>query len=674
MTYSQSGGLFTFNTGTVGGFLQTAFQTTAPTTMSISGGTFQVATNNIFYLGCRTSSTVTISGNALVTTGTLSFNRAAATTGAAASVVNLNGGILQPTVILESYNGTVGTGGTLNLNGGTLQASPSAVAAWIPANTAHLMVSVNSGGAFIDTNGQNVTIAQPIVDGTGGAADSLTKLNNGMLTLTGASTYQGTTTISGGTLQLGNGGTTGALASAGSISIGSGATLAFNRTNSPNQGSDFSTSGISGAGGLVQLGPGTLTLNATNTYSGPTLVNTGALAVNGALTQTSTVTVATGGTLSGSGQIGGNTTVTTLTGNATINLSNGTIGGPLNVTGGNWFGSGTVNGLVTSSSNVFTVANGSTMNAVANINLSGGTLTGQGTITGGTLTLGSGAAIAPGATANTNNVGTLALPSLTTGGGGTLSFDLSNSAATLGANDLINVSGNVSLGGTTTVTINPTAGNLAFGTPYTLLSYVGNLTHSGVLNVVSPGAIGGRATPSIDYGTGNNSLVTMTLSGYNANLTWIGTSSTVWANNTSIKPWTSPTSPSGDFFTTADACTFDNNAVATSISLSGSLLPSSVTVTGTNNFTYSGSGSIGGLTGITITGPGSLTIGNTGNSYGGATLVQGGTLTAGANNAFRRPARWSSAAAPAMDWSIWPAIANRSLRWALTRWLRLLAN
>ena len=46
-----------------------------------------------------------------------------------------------------------------------------------------------------------------VISGTG----TLTKAGTGTTTLTGANTYTGTTTISAGTLQVGNGGTTGQL-------------------------------------------------------------------------------------------------------------------------------------------------------------------------------------------------------------------------------------------------------------------------------------------------------------------------------------------------------------------------------------------------------------------------------------------------------------------------------
>jgi autotransporter-associated beta strand protein len=204
LTYNQSGGLFNFNSSSASNnFIQTAFNATAPTNMSISGGTFQVARNNVLYLGERAAGSMTVSGNALVTVGSLAFNRAATgPTSTAAGILNLNGGTLQAGTIYESYNGSAASGGTLNFNGGLLQAANSS-STWIPASS-HLTLDVNAGGAVIDTNGQNVTIAANLLSGSGSAADTLTKIGNGTLTLSGTNTYMGMTEVNGGTLIVAN--------------------------------------------------------------------------------------------------------------------------------------------------------------------------------------------------------------------------------------------------------------------------------------------------------------------------------------------------------------------------------------------------------------------------------------------------------------------------------------
>ena len=87
-------------------------------------------------------------------------------------------------------------------------------------------------------------------------------------------TYNGTTLISGGTLQLGDGGTTGSLATTSAIT--NNATLAFNRSNAVTQGTDFAAV-IGGTGNVTQAGTGTTTFTGANTYTGTTTVSNGTL-------------------------------------------------------------------------------------------------------------------------------------------------------------------------------------------------------------------------------------------------------------------------------------------------------------------------------------------------------------------------------------------------------------
>lgn len=164
-------------------------------------------------------------------------------------------------------------------------------------------------GSFfgIDTSNGSQTYANVIADTNGGNnAIGFAKLGANTLTLTGENTYSlgsNATRVLAGTLQIGDGGTTGKLGGVGVV-VSSGATLAFNRSD------DISmTTNISGAGGLTKLGDGTLTLINPKSYTGATNVNAGTLLVNGSTAAGSTVSVASGARLGGSGTVSGPITV-----------------------------------------------------------------------------------------------------------------------------------------------------------------------------------------------------------------------------------------------------------------------------------------------------------------------------------------------------------------------------
>ena len=145
--------------------------------------------------------------------------------------------------------------------------------------------------------------------------------SGGLLDLTGSNTYGGATTITAGTLELGNGGSGGSLSPSSTISLGTsgtGGNLTFNRNTALVQGTDFTATAISGKGSVTVAGAGA-TLSSANTYQGGTTVTSGA-----------TLLVANGsnGSATGSGQFNLNAGAT-LAGNGTINSSgfnlNGTV-------------------------------------------------------------------------------------------------------------------------------------------------------------------------------------------------------------------------------------------------------------------------------------------------------------------------------------------------------------
>jgi fibronectin-binding autotransporter adhesin len=156
------------------------------------------------------------------------------------------------------------------------------------------------GSKMLTVGGNNLSTAVSgvIQDGgiDGGTGGSLLKVGTGTLTLTGTNTYTGGTTIHAGTIQLGNGGTTGSIAG----NVTDNGTLAFNRSDS------VTFAGvISGTGQVVKLGTGSLTLTSANTYTGTTKVDSGSLIVDGSTMSAQTL-VNSGAFLGGNGTIRGN--------------------------------------------------------------------------------------------------------------------------------------------------------------------------------------------------------------------------------------------------------------------------------------------------------------------------------------------------------------------------------
>lgn len=218
----------------------------------------------------------------------------------------VSGGTLQ--VSQDANLGAAGTGVTLN--GGTLKYGAG-------FDTAR-QVTVGANNGTIDTNGNMATLSTDVT-GPG----KLTKTGAGTLTLTADNSYAGGTAITGGTLQLGNGGTTGSIVG----DIANDGMLVANRANT------LAVAGvISGSGQLQQLGSGTTVLSGANSYSGLTTVTNGTLKAGAAHTfsAASAHRVASGATLDTAGL---NQVVGGLANAGTVSLLSATPGSTLTVHG-----------------------------------------------------------------------------------------------------------------------------------------------------------------------------------------------------------------------------------------------------------------------------------------------------------------------------------------------------
>ncbi|MEJ5382289.1 autotransporter-associated beta strand repeat-containing protein [Salmonella enterica subsp. enterica] len=228
------------------------------------------------------------------------------------------------------------TGGT-TISGGTLVAT-NVEALGSGDVTDNATLELNTGGTFDN-----------VISGSG----QVVKSGDEMLTLSGANSYTGGTTISGGTLVASN------VEALGSGDVTDNATLELNT------GGDFDNA-ISGSGQVVKSGDDALTLSGNNSYTGGTLISDGTLVASnvealgsGDVTNDAVLELNTGGdfdnAISGSGQV-------VKSGDKTLTLS-----GANSYTGGT-----TISGGTLVASNVEALGSGDiTDNATLELNTGG---------------------------------------------------------------------------------------------------------------------------------------------------------------------------------------------------------------------------------------------------------------------------------------------------------------
>jgi autotransporter-associated beta strand protein len=205
----------------------------------------------------------------------LTINAAIADNGSPSALTKLGVG----PVILNAANTY---SGATTIVAGTLQIGSGGTTGSISATS-----GVNNNGALIYNRGDALGVSH-VISGTG----SLTKQGAGTLTLSNANTYTGPTTVSAGTLQIGDGTTSGSIA--GTSAVTNNGTLAYNCSDDVSVGNQ-----ITGSGSLTKLGAGKLTLTVVPRYTGHTTVSAGTLRLNSPNpnNEASTVTLAASGAL-----------------------------------------------------------------------------------------------------------------------------------------------------------------------------------------------------------------------------------------------------------------------------------------------------------------------------------------------------------------------------------------
>jgi fibronectin-binding autotransporter adhesin len=469
-------------------------------------------------------------GTVTLGTKTLTLSNASGTFGGA---IDGSGG-LTLTAGTETLTGSQGYSGATTINGGTLALSGAgSIAASSGVSTAagavlDLSASTGGGATIKSLAGSGGTVALGTrtltlanasgtfggsINGSGGLA-----LSAGTETLTGNQGYSGATMINGGTLALSGAGSiaasSGVSTAAGAVLdiaasagggatikslAGSGGTVALGtKTLTLSNASGTFGGAINGSGGLA-LTAGTETLTASQGYSGATTINGGTLALSGvgSIASSSGVGLATGGTFNISASAGGGATIKSLAGSGgtvalgtrTLTLSNasGTFGGAFAGSGGLTLTGGTETLTGNSSAYTGTVninagrllmgAGGTLGNGAATVNVNtGGTLGGTGTV-GGNVAVNAGGILSAGF-----SPGTLTISGdLVQNSGAISTFELGQSGIVGGAsNDLVNVGGNLTMGGTLNLTP-PSAGW------YRLYNVAGTI--SGSYDTVNSGAL-----------------------------------------------------------------------------------------------------------------------------------------------------------------------------------------
>lgn len=469
----------------------------------------------------------------------------------------------------------------------------------------------------------------------------------------GVTVFNGTLSHVGAIQQVNSGTSSGKIIVNGNQSLGS-ATVNVPTTASGTVSSAYtiqmgaSVADIQSWGSTAINQNATIIVNSTATLTGGVGIGgqagaTGAtLVVDGALTSASTLGLGSagvtgnlriGGSASFSGAVStgataGNKIVGNAAGNGTLTLSSGSIDGASTTIGGGGTHEDNLN-LVKQTSGVLNILGG-THSYTGTTTVNGGALNVSGSFAS-PFTVNTGAILNFNSAATTSstitvNAGGAVGGEGTIGVGGALIFGSGNSTISFdpGSQTESLIAETVDVSAATAIVMSPTAGTTN-GTPYVVLKRNTGTFSTNDLSKFILATRGGSI-----FLTGGNTEITLTPSSVaSASLVWKGNLGSAW-DVASTQNWANGGSP--DRFFTGDAVSFDDNATSFTVALVGAVTPGNMVFSNTtgNDYTVSG-GSISGSGSLTMGGTGLATIGS-GLAHTGGLVVNSGILSLGTTN------------------------------------------
>jgi fibronectin-binding autotransporter adhesin len=536
--------------------------------------------------------------------------------GLALGAKRLTFGTAADTVLASTVTGS----GTLVKNGtGTLalNGNNSGFSGGLTANAGRVdIAAANALGTGALTIGGNVALGTP---GAMTLANDVTLNAGSRLSLANASALTLAGNVTGGGALVKDG--------AGVLSL-VGAASSF-------QGGTTLNAGTLRLGSNVALGSGALTVGGAATLDGSTALSlANDMVLNATLTLASSDVLALGGKLTGTGPLVKN-------GASALVLTQGSL-----YTGGTTVNSGTLS--------VMNTAGSATGASAVQVN-SGAQLTGSGSIAG-PVAIAGGARLSVG-----NGVSAMRTGALTLAAGSNIDFDLGQAGMAGGPlNDLLNVDGNLVLGGSVNVT--QSAGGVFGAGLYRLINYTGTLTDNGIAIGTAPVAASNLVLQTsvanqVNLINTSGLVLNMWDGGNSANYndSKVSGGSGTWRAGTPADGWTdvagsanAPWAQGGFavFGGTAGTVTVDNKGAGGAVRIGGAQFatdgytvvgdPLTITTAGTNLRVGDGTAASAGMTatisskitgagGIAKEDGGTLVLGGA-NDYTGGTTVHGGVL------------------------------------------------